>query len=58
MNLKKPVNSTGQAKQAEKKDVDVLAVPQNDGATLPSPESFAEVKEVQLATPDGGGSPA
>jgi hypothetical protein len=50
-------DGTGE-KQAEKKDVDGLAVPPNDGATLSSPESFAEVKEVQLATPEGGESPA
>lgn len=50
-------DGTGE-EQAEKKDVDGLAVPPNDGATLSSPESFAEVKEVQLATPEGGESPA
>lgn len=50
-------DGTGE-EQAEKKDVDGLAVPPDNGATLPSPELFAEAKEVQLATPEGGESPA
>lgn len=44
--------------QAEKRDAGGLVMPPPDRAMLSSPESFAEAREVQLATPEGGESPA